>query len=160
MSSCRVFDRQIKRRTSRLFNPSIFRFAFLFFSNVSFITFAFLPAATKLGQGNVFTGVCDSVHRGGVSASVHAGIPHPPKQASPPEQALPESRPPRSRQPPQEQTTPPGADNPPRSRHPWEQTLPAKKQTPAYGQRAAGTHPTGMHSCFHRKTKRNPRLPF
>ena len=24
----------------------------------------FLPAATKLGQGNVFTGVCDSVHRG------------------------------------------------------------------------------------------------
>ena len=25
-----------------------------------------LPAATKLGQGNVFTGVCDSVHRGGV----------------------------------------------------------------------------------------------
>ena len=25
-----------------------------------------LPAATKLGQGNVFTGVCDSVHGGGV----------------------------------------------------------------------------------------------
>ena len=25
----------------------------------------FLPAATKLGQGNVFTGVCDSVHGGG-----------------------------------------------------------------------------------------------
>ena len=24
----------------------------------------YLPAATKLGQGNVFTGVCDSVHRG------------------------------------------------------------------------------------------------
>ena len=23
-----------------------------------------LPPATKLGQGNVFTGVCDSVHRG------------------------------------------------------------------------------------------------
>ena len=22
------------------------------------------------------------------------------------------------------------------------------KQTPAYGQRAAGTHPTGMHSCW------------
>ena len=24
-----------------------------------------LPPATKLGQGNIFTGVCDSVHRGG-----------------------------------------------------------------------------------------------
>ena len=24
-----------------------------------------LPPATKLGQGYVFTGVCDSVHRGG-----------------------------------------------------------------------------------------------
>ena len=30
---------------------------------------ALLPAATKLGQGNVFTGVCDSVHRGGVCLS-------------------------------------------------------------------------------------------
>ena len=26
---------------------------------------AFLPPATKLGQGNVFTGICDSVNRGG-----------------------------------------------------------------------------------------------
>ena len=26
----------------------------------------FLPTATKLGQGNIFTGVCDSVHRGGL----------------------------------------------------------------------------------------------
>ena len=26
----------------------------------------FLPPATKLGQGNVFTGVCDSVNRGGL----------------------------------------------------------------------------------------------
>ena len=26
-----------------------------------------LPPATKLGQGYVFTGVCDSVHRGGGS---------------------------------------------------------------------------------------------
>ena len=41
----------------------------------------FLPPATKLGQGYVFTGVCDSVHRGG-SASVHAGR-HPPPRRPP-----------------------------------------------------------------------------
>ena len=57
----------------------------------------FLPAATKLGQGNVFTGVCLST---GGSASVHAGMPDPPGPGTPP----PGSRP------------PPGADPPPRSR--------------------------------------------
>ena len=46
-------------------------------SMVSSTVWDLLPDATKLGQGNVFTGVCDSVHRG-VSASVHAGIPPPP----------------------------------------------------------------------------------
>ena len=71
-----------------------------------------LPAATKLGQGNVFTGVCDSVHREGrVSASVHAGMPDPPPPGTgtspwsrhhPPDQA-----PFRTRHPP------PGADTPP-----------------------------------------------
>ena len=59
----------------------------------------FLPPATKLGQGYIFTGVCDSVHRG-VSASVHAGIPpagsrHPSKAhplgADPPEQTIPQA---------------------------------------------------------------------
>ena len=65
-----------------------------------------LPLATKLGQGYVFTGVCDSVNRGGTS--------HPPS---------------RSRHTPPPEQTPPGADTPPeqtppRSRHPppWEQT--------------------------------------
>ena len=77
------------------------------------------------GQGNVFTGVCDSVHRGRVSASVHVGIPHSPG----------------SRHPPLEQT-PPWEQTPPQSRHtpleqtpPWEQTPPPpKKQAPVYGQ--------------------------
>ena len=40
--------------------------------------------------------------------------------------------------------TPPPDQTPPGSRHP----PPPGKQTPAYGQRAAGSHPTGMHSCF------------
>ena len=48
--------------------------------------------------------------------------------------------PPRSRQPPPGADSPPGADTPQEQRHPQE-------QRPAYGLRAAGTHPTGMHSC-------------
>ena len=37
----------------------------------------FLPPATKLGQGYIFTGVCDSVHGGGVgiTACIAGGIP-------------------------------------------------------------------------------------
>ena len=37
---------------------------------------------------------------------------------------------------------PPDGESPPAGEHP------PGKQTPAYGLRAAGTHPTGMHSCF------------
>ena len=38
-----------------------------------------LPAATKLGQGNVFTGICDSVQGGVVCDQVH-----PPGPGTPP----------------------------------------------------------------------------
>ena len=62
----------------------------------------------KLGQGNVFTGVCDSVHRGG-SASVHAGIPLPPSRNPPRADPPGPGRPPRSRQTPPH-STPPEAD--------------------------------------------------
>ena len=131
----------------------------------------FLPAATKLDQGNIFTSVCQEFcpQGGRVSASVHAGI-HttPPTRQTPPP---PGADTPQTRQtssgadtpPPSPQTrqTPPGVDtpsplpptrqtppptrqtNPPRTR----QTPPPQKQTPAHGLRAAGTHPTGMHSC-------------
>ena len=82
-----------------------------------------LPPATKLGQGYVFTGVCDSVHRGG-SASVHAGIPHPPsRRPTPPRADAPRSRPPWE-QTPLEQTPP----------TPWEQT--PREQTPSHQCRA------------------------
>ena len=70
----------------------------------------------KLGQGNVFTGVCDSVHRGG-SASVHAGIPPPPGPDTPLG-----ADPPWEQTPPQTTPLPLGADPP------------GKKLTPAYGQ--------------------------
>ena len=111
-------------------------------------------------------------------ASVHAGIPPPSRHPPPGADTPREQTPPWSRHPlgadtlpgadtPPEQT-PPWSRHPPRSRHPWEQTPPLepppppreqkphpeqtpptpRKQTQAYGQRAAGTHPTGMHSCF------------
>ena len=102
-----------------------------------------LPAATKLGQGNIFTGVCLSTEGGGVSASVHAGIyppdqtpPHPeqapsPPDQTPPKQTPPDQTPPGSRHPPDQ--TPPGADTPPdqtpRSRHPpREETPPTRSR--------------------------------
>ena len=69
-----------------------------------------LPAATKLGQGNIFTSVCQEFCPRGGGVCLSACWDTPP---------------------------PPGAD-PPGTRHP---------PTAAYGQRAAGTHPTGMHSC-------------
>ena len=56
-----------------------------------------------------------------------------------------DSRPPCSR-PPREQA-PPRADPPPppRSRHP-----PGTEHAGGYGQRAGGTHPTGMQTCLSR----------
>ena len=101
-----------------------------------------------------------------MSASVHAGIHHhpppevdtpltrhPPWEQTPLDQAPPQSRHPPDQAPPGADTPqtrhatptpcpppPPGADTPP------EQT-PPREQTAAYGQRAAGSHPTGMHSC-------------
>ena len=69
--------------------------------NFDKLTHGFLLAATKLGQGNVFTGVCDSVHRGGVCLSACWDTPHPPgadphgSRHHPPEQIPPEQTPPR-----------------------------------------------------------------
>ena len=96
----------------------------------------FLPAATKLGQGNIFTSVCQEFcPKGGrVSASVHAGIytpqtrqtpPRPGRHPTPPgpgrhprtRQTPPRTRqttPPRpGRQPPPDQADPPGPGRPP-----------------------------------------------
>ena len=105
-----------------------------------------LPSATKLRRLCFYRRL--SVHRGvGVSASVHAGIPHSPRSRQPPgadtpkgadtpRSDTPQSRhPPGSRHPPvadtpwgadpREQTTPWGADT-----HPPEQTPPREQTTP------------------------------
>ena len=76
----------------------------------------YLLAPTKLGQGNIFTNVCQEFYpRGGVylSACWDTG---PPGPGTPAQDQV---------HPPKTRYTPP----------------------PKYGQRAAGTHPTGMHSC-------------
>ena len=116
-----------------------------------------VPPTTKLGQGNIFTGVCDSVYRG--SASVHAGIPPPtpsprtrqapPGPGTPPGTRHPKDQTPCNQAPPQDQTLPP-----PRPGIPL-----GAEHTGRYGQRAGGMHPTGMQSCYKRclllETKKN-----
>ena len=101
-----------------------------------------LPPTTKLGQGYVFTGMCDSVHRG-VSASVHAGIPPPWEQTPPPPEQTPRSRHPSEADTPRADISP-GADTP----LPGADT-PGTEHAGRYGQRAGGTHPTGMQSCYY-----------
>ena len=102
------------------------------------VVWLFLPAATKLGQGNVFTGVCDSVNRGGVCLSAcwwdttttttHPRIRPPPlEQISPLEQT-----------PPPEQT-PPGLDRP-------EQTPP--DQTPPREADSRIQSPSGRYTYY------------
>ena len=73
-----------------------------------------------------------SVHNGGGSAPVHAGIttPRDQRQTLPP---VPEAD-------PREQI-------PPRAYTPWSRHTPYAVHAGRYGQQADGTHPTGMHAC-------------
>ena len=83
------------------------------------------------GQGNIFTSVCLST--GGVYLP-QCMLGYPPR-----------SRPPRA--------DPPRNRHPPGTKYTPRLSTPPGKQTPAYGQRAAGTHPTGMHSCSNLSSK-------
>ena len=102
----------------------------------------------------MFVQVCVCPQGGRVSASVHAGMPYPPTrdqadlprdQADPPQIRQTPHPPDQADTPPGTKQTPPppGPSRPP----PGPGRPPPGKQTPAYGLRAAGTHPTGMHSC-------------
>ena len=73
----------------------------------------------SLGQGNIFSSVCQEFCSLGGSASVHVGIP-----------------------------PPPGADTPPEADLPWEQTPPCTLHAGRYGQQAGSIHSTGMQSCL------------
>ena len=80
------------------------------------------------GQGYVFH-VCVILFTGGSPGRPPPGPCRPPRPAR---------QPPRPGRPPWDQAdTPPGPGRPP-----------PREQTPAYGLRAAGTHPTGMYSCL------------
>ena len=99
----------------------------------------FLPPATKLEQGNIFTSVCQEFCPQGGSATNH-----------PLGRDTPGQTPPRSRHPWGGRPPPPRADTPL-----WEQTAPfPQEQTPPSSTcweiraQAGGTHPTGMHTCL------------
>ena len=91
------------------------RYTILTFS-ICFVLTSFrllLPPANEICEGYVFTRVCHSVHWGGVSASVHAGIP--PAANTPPGADTPRANTPtpRRRHPPSKHPPPPGADTSP-----------------------------------------------
>ena len=100
------------------------------------------------GQGYVFTRVCDSVHRGGLSSTplppwTRQGEP-PPDQAGRTPPSPDQADPPWTREKP----PPPTRQGEPPPQPPWTRENPSPgRQTSAYGQRAVGTHPPGMHSC-------------
>ena len=103
-----------------------------------------LPPATKLRQGDVFTHVRHSVHRG-VYHSMHGGR-HPP-WANTPWTDTPLGRHPRADNHLGRHT--PGQTHSLGSNPPGQtpgQTSPCLML--GYGQQADGSHPTGMHSCF------------
>ena len=72
----------------------------------------------SLGQGNIFSSVCQEFCSQGGLPQCMLGYHHP-----------------RTRHPPKADT-------------PWEQTTPCAVHAGRYGQQAGGMHPTGMQSCF------------
>ena len=83
------------------------------------IFFLFLPPATKLGQGYVFTRVCDSVQGGGMTGSRGGLLPGRVSGA--------------------------GAAYPGGGGRAWSGWV---RRAPMTATTEGGMHPTGMHSCF------------
>ena len=103
---------------------------FLFYKCTEFRPFNFrsyfITGRNEVAAKVMFLLVSVILLTGGVWLNACWDTPHP-------EQTSPEQTPPRADTPRSRHT--PGADSPP------------PKQTPAYGQWAVGTYPTGMHSC-------------
>ena len=130
-----------------------------------FGTKIFTARKRSLGQGNIFSSVCQEFcTRGGVCLSAYWDTTPPPHQAKGPgtplEQTPPGPGTPRAGTAPTlEQTCPqtrhPPPNRYPQSRHPQEQAPPPSRHPPPscavhagrYGQQAGGMHPTGMQCC-------------
>ena len=97
-----------------LFDASLYRIE----SSIIFTT-----CKRSLGQGNIFTPVCHSVHRGGICLSACW-------DTTPRNHA------------------PPGAMQHPLQTMHHQHPTPGAEHAGRYGQCAGGTHPTGMQSCF------------
>ena len=138
------------------------------FSNLQWFS-SLLPAATKLWPRLCFYTCVWFCSQGGLQAGRTPpirenppGTGRPPRPGRTPRPGRPpgpgrtppdQGEPPRTRQTlPPDQADPPGTGRPPLpprpGRPPWTRQTPPRKQTPEYGLRAAGIHPTGMHSCF------------
>ena len=81
----------------------------------------FYRPQTKLREGNVFTPVCDSVHRGGCVSQHAMGVGFPACITGRMTGGC---------------------------LHQGVLCRPPQSDTTGYGQRAGGTHPSGMHSCL------------
>ena len=106
--------------------------------NVSIINYgfgAFLPAATKLWPRLCFYTCVWFCSRGGSLG----------RETPPPPEAGRENPPGGQREPPWAGRPSPSRENPPGKEKP---PTPTRENPPAYGQWTAGTHPTGMHSCY------------
>ena len=127
-----------------------------------------------MGQGYIFTGICDSVHSRGGSASVHAGIPLLPRRLPcqgdtplvrrPPGKETPWQGDPLARRPPGKETSPgketPLAKRPPGKETPLARNPPCALHAGRYGLQAGGMHPTGMQSCYWNKDTFNAFLNY
>ena len=104
----------------------------------------FLQASVILLTGGcVCLSACWDTHK-------HPPESRPPWEQTPPRADTPQNQTPRNQVPPWTKYTPLGLSTPPAlsTQPPGPKYTPTGKQTPAYGQRVAGTHPTGMHSCI------------
>ena len=120
------------------------------FSIQLFLSFFFITGRNEVVGKVIFLQLSVILFTGGGVSSRETS----PCQGEPPPPATRENSPPpppgrtppaRENPPPLPGRTPPARENPPCQGEP---PPPPRKQTAAYGQRAAGTHPTGMHSCL------------
>ena len=105
--------------------------------------YVLLPPATKLGQGYVFTSVCDSVHREGVCLGACWDNPRPGRnQEDPP----PSSRHPPDQTPPRKRTLPTSRHSPAPGRDPQEQSTPPPPPETVHARRYGQT--SGRYASY------------